>query len=318
LIRYRPFRNSDPPGLAAIWRTQPPERGLVQPMSADLFEQLVLAKPYFENAGLIVAVDDDLPVGFAHAAFGPREDEQGLSTELGTTCLVMVRANYQRRGIGAELLTHSEAYLRGRGAKVLYAGGIRPLNAFYLGLYGGSELPGVLDSDSKAQCLFKSQGYREIDRCLVFHRTLAGFRPPVDRQQMQVRRRCLFEVVEDPPAKTWWEACTYGGFERTRFELKARTEGTLLASALVWNIEPLASSWGVHAGGLLDVAVDPAHQREGLATFLLSEAFRHLQTQSISLVEVQTMRQNAAAIGLYRKLGFEEIDQGAVYRKAEE
>ena len=159
-IGYRPFRNADPSALAEIWRSQPPERGLVQPMSADLFEHMVLSKPYFENQGLIVAVEGQRPVGFVHAAFGPSDDGQRLSTQLGVTCLVMVRLDYQRKGIGAELLARGEAYLRGRGAHVLYAGSIQPLNGFYLGLYGGSELPGVLDSAPRAQYLFKSQGYR--------------------------------------------------------------------------------------------------------------------------------------------------------------
>ena len=93
----------------------------MQPVSADLLEQLVLAKPYFENAGLIVAVDDGVPIGFAHAGFGPTANEQeSAPPELGITCMLMVRSNYQRRGIGAELLARSEHYLQGRGSKVLY------------------------------------------------------------------------------------------------------------------------------------------------------------------------------------------------------
>jgi GNAT superfamily N-acetyltransferase len=287
----------------------------VQPVSADLLEQLVLAKPYFDNSGLIVAVDDGTPIGFAHAGFGPAADEQGLSTEMGTTCMLMVRSNYQRLGIGAELLARSERYLQGRGSKVLYAGCIRPLNAFYLGLYGGSELPGVLDSNPKAQLLFRSQGYREIDRTVVMQRSLTGFRPLVDRRQMQIRRRSVMEMCEDPAPRSWWDACTYGGFERIRFRLLSRPAGELLAEATFWNIEPLASSWGVHAVGLVDLAVCDAERRQGLATFLLSEAFRHYQTQGMTLVEAQTMQHNAAALGLYQKLGFETIDSGAVFRK---
>jgi len=316
LIEYRTFRNSDPPRLAEIWRSQPPERGLVQPVSADLLEQLVLAKPYFENAGLVVAVDNGVPIGFAHAGFGPTSDEQGLSTELGTTCMLMVRANYQRQGIGAELLARSEQYLQSRGSKVLYAGCIRPLNGFYLGLYGGSEMPGVLDSNPKAQQLFQSQGYQVIDRTAVTQRSLAGFRPVVDRRQMQIRRRTTLEMSEDPTPRSWWDACTYGGFERTRFRLVSRPGDELLAEATFWNIEPLASSWGVHAVGLTDLEVCESQRRQGVATFLLSEAFRHFQTQGMTMVEAQTMEHNTAALALYQKLGFETIDSGVVLRKA--
>ncbi|HEV3021517.1 MAG TPA: GNAT family N-acetyltransferase, partial [Pirellulales bacterium] len=262
-IEYRSFRNSDPPALAEIWRSQPPERGLMQPMSADLFEQMLLAKPYFDNQGLIVALDERRPVGFVHAAFGPSDDGRRLSTLLGVTCLVMVRLDYQRRGIGAELLARSEAYLCGRGAQVIYAGGIQPLNGFYLGLYGGSELPGVLDSAPRAQYLFKSQGYREIDRVCVLRRELAGFRSPVDRQQIQIRRQMVVKASDDPPARTWWEASTWGAMERTRFELSTRDGDGPLATATFWSIEPLAHSWGVRAAGLIELEVAPAHRRQG-------------------------------------------------------
>lgn len=316
LIHYRSFRNRDLPALAEIWRSQAPERALMQPMSADLFEMHVLSKPYFEAAGLIVALDDELPVGFAHAGFGPTDDEAGLSTQMGVTCLVLVRPNYHRRGIGGELLARSEQYLRSRGALVLYGGGIRPLNPFYLGLYGGSELPGVMTSDAAARRLYESHGYVEIDRCIVLHRELGGFRPPVDRQQMQIRRRFTIQEVADPRLRTWWEACTYGAFDLTRFDLAEREAGPSVATALLWTMGPLATSWGVRAAGLIEIEVVEPRRRTGLATFLLAEAMRRLEVvQGVSLVEAQTMCHNTAALALYRKLGFAEIDQGTVYRK---
>lgn len=315
MIHYRAFRNTDLPALADIWRSRAHERGLAQPMSAGLFDQLVLAKPYFDRQGLIVALDDDRPVGFVHAAFGPTEDESHVSHDLGVVCMLLVRPEYRRLGIGSELLQRSEAYLRRSGAKVLYAGGIRPLNPFYLGMYGGSELPGVLDSDAEAQRRYEAAGYRQVDRCLIFHRELASFRPVVNRQQMQIRRSTTVEVTFDRPSGTWWEACTVGWFNRTGFDLLSRQGGPPLASVTFWDMEPLASSWGVHAVGLTDLEVHPEHRRQGLATFLLSEAFRQLQQHQVALVEAQTMERNQAAIGLYESLGFELVNQGAVYRK---
>lgn len=315
MITYRTFRNSDPPHLAEIWRSQPPERALAQPGSVDVLEMLVFAKPYFDNAGLIVATDGDEPVGFAHAGFGPRDDEQGFSRELGTTYMVMVRPNYQRRGIGRQLLAQAERYLQSQGAKVIYGGGIYPLNAFYLGLYGGSELPGVLDTVPGAQRLFQCCGYRPIDRVKVWQRSLAGFRPSVDRQQIHVRRRSLLETRDDPPARTWWDACTYGSFERTRFDLLDRQTGGRLASLVSWNIEPLATVWGVHAAGITELSVAEEHRRQGIGSFLMGEALRHLQQTGFTRVEVQTMQHNEAACSLYHKLGFELVDQGVVFRK---
>ena len=103
LIHYRAFRNQDLPALAEIWRAQAPERALMQPMSADLFESHVLSKPYFDSRGLIVALDDGAPVGFAHAGFGPNSDESGLSTQLGVADPV---AAAMLEIFGAQILAH--------------------------------------------------------------------------------------------------------------------------------------------------------------------------------------------------------------------
>lgn len=315
MISYRAFQNTDPPALAEIWRNQPAEHGRLHPMTVALLEQFVFSKPYFDRAGLIVAVDGERPVGFVHAAFGPSDDEQSLSKQMGLTCLVMVHPDYQRRGIGGELLARGESYLRQQGAEVLYGGGVAPLNGFYLGLYGGSELPGVLDSDAGEQRLFCAHGYREIDRVAVLERDLTGFRVPVDRALMQVRRRSSVQAVFDPPPRTWWQACAWSGLERTRFELSLRDAGRVVASAAFWSLEPISRAWGVQAAGLIELEVTEEFRRQGIATFLLGEAMRQLQAQGVSLVQAQTMQRNAPALALYQKLGFQLIDQGAVYRK---
>ena len=73
VIRYRSFRNTDPPKLVEIWRSADPQT-LAQSMSVSLLEDLVLGKPYFDRCGLIVACEEKNPVGFGHAGFGPSAD----------------------------------------------------------------------------------------------------------------------------------------------------------------------------------------------------------------------------------------------------
>lgn len=315
-IRYRAFRNSDPPQLAEIWRARARERGVVQPMSALLFEQLVLAKPYFDNEGLILAFSGDTAVGFVHAAFGPTEDHSGLSRQFGVTSMLMVRPDYRRLGIGHALLQRSEEYLKSHGSTVLYGGGIYPLNPFYLGLYGGSELPGVLESDIEAQRLYRSSGYREIDRCVVLHRELADFRAPINRQQMQIRRTTSVREVADPPSHTWWEACTMSAFDRVRYDLVTNDTQEAIAHATIWSMEFLAATWGVRAVGMIDLEVKPTLHRQGYGIFLVSEVIRRLQQEGVGVIEAQTMlREHSAALALYQRLGFKEIDRGMIFRK---
>jgi len=316
LIGFRTFRNGDSPQLAEIWRTRSGLRGYVQPMTPALLERWVLSKPYFENAGLQVATEGDRLIGFAHSGFGPTDDQSDLSHDLGASIMVIVRPHESEPQIAAELIARAENYLRNRGAKVLYGGGIRPLDAFYLGLYGGSELPGVLDSDAQHQSFFRAAGYHEIDRTIVLHRELAGFRPVVDRQQMQLRRRTRFDYLCDPPHRTWWDACTFGDFTRLEYRLSLPPDTEMVAKATLIDLETFSHTWGVRTAGIVDVWVAEPHRRQGFGKYLLGEVLREAAEQGFGLAEVQTMQHNMAALAIYAKLGFHQVDTGVVFRKS--
>ncbi len=315
MLTYRTFRNTDPPALAALWQSRAGQPGLFQPVSCDLLEQLVFAKLYFDYGGLLLAWDDGQPVGFAHAGFGPNAERNWTSTEAGVTCVLLVRPGCAEAEVSGGLLGRCEQYLRGRGARVLYGGGLAPLSPFYIGLYGGSELPGVLDSDTTARQTFAAHGYQETERTALLRRELSGFESLISRQQMQVRRQMLVEVTVDVSTRSWWEASTLGGFDLTRFDLLPRTGGPPIATALFRSVEPSGTASVCRAMGLMELVVEEPYRRRGLAIFLLSEAFRQFLRQGILLVDIQVRQSNPAALELFRKLGFQQVDQGGVWRK---
>ena len=316
MTTYRTFRNTDPPALVDVWRSCAGQPGLAQRVSVDRFEQSVFGKPYFDCEGLILAFADDRAVGFAHAAFGPHERRDRIATETGVICLVLVRPDCAQADRVAEgLLERCEAYLLRRGAETIYGGAVRPFNPFYLGLYGGSELPGVLESDVISAALYRSHGYEEIDRTFRFRVGLYDFRPPVDRHQMQLRRQMSVKMKRDPPARHWWEACTTADFDLTRFEVTERGAGSVLARATFRSMESNSRAAPARVSGLLDVDVAPSHRRRGLATFLLAESFRQHAREGVAVVEAQARRQNGPGLALCRKVGMEQVAEGIVFRK---
>ena len=312
---YRTFQNTDPPALTAIWRSRAGQRGLLQPISVERFEQSIFGKIHFDSKGLILAFEEDRPVGFAHAAFGPNETGDGIDTAQGVICIVLVRPDCDEAAIAEGLLQQCEAYLLERGAEVIYGGAVRPLNPFYLGLYGGSELPGVLESDAVARELYASHGYEQIERTLLFRRPLDDFRPAVDRWQMQFRRRMIVEEKVDPPARSWWEACTTGDFDLTRFEVTPRGGQSVLASVTFREMEPTNDCGSGRAAGVVDMYVAPSHRRRGLGTFLLGESFRQLARQGVATVEIQATAMDSAGVRLCQKLGMEEVGHGILFQK---
>lgn len=316
MYKLRPFRNSDPPHLAEIWRSQPPQRGLLQPVSAPLLEHAVFSKMHFDRAGFIVATLDDRPVGFVHAGFGPTEDRMGIDTSLGTTHMMMLRGGHEDPALADQLLTASENYLRASGATVLYVGGIQPLNSFYLGLYGGSEIPGVLESNEilRETCIRKD--YRESCQISILQCDLVRFRQPFSRKVRQLKRIARLEETIDPVSRNWWEACVWGSQQRDCFQLVDTTaEKRVIASASFWDIQPLSACWGFCTAGMFDLYVEPDYRRQGMATYLMSEAFRRLRHRGVVTIEAQTMSTNEAAIAFYHQQNFEEVDRGRVFRK---
>jgi ribosomal protein S18 acetylase RimI-like enzyme len=315
MLTYRSFRNSDPPAIAALWRSRAAQSGPAQPILPDLLEQLVFAKLYFDYGGLILAHDDGRLVGLAHAGFGPNADESWISSETGVICAVVLDPNCRQAEVADGLLAHCEDYLRQRGAKVVLGGGLRPAAPFYIGLYGESELPGILDCDAAVREVLAAREYREIERTRLFRLDLDGFESLVDRQQMQIRRQMQVEVTFDAPTRTWWEASLFNEFDLTRFDLDVRGGGATVATATFRNMEPSGVTSAGPAVGLLDVAVDATCQRRGVATFLLSEAFRQFLRQGIVRVDAQVSENKVAAIGILRKLGMKETEQGGVWKK---
>ena len=314
MIEIRCFRNADPPRLADVWRAADLGPAAMQPMTAALLEASVFSKPYFDREGLIVAVDDDRVVGFAHAAFGPNAGRSGVDTRVGTTLLAAVVPHDLHDQIGAALLNGCEGYLRKRGATTILGGGSAELRSFYLGLYGGSDLPGILDSSVAMRRLFERAGYDVADRVAVLRRTLQGFRPPVNRMQVAIRRSTVLRAIDEPTRRSWWEAATTTGVALRRYELLGQMD-ELLGSASFWDMQPLAGAWGVIAAGLLDVEIQGQRRRQGLAHYLVAEALHDLEQEGVSLVETHASVSNTAAISLFTKLGFDVAEHGTVFRK---
>jgi ribosomal protein S18 acetylase RimI-like enzyme len=315
LIHYRSFRNTDPPALVEIWNQSFSGRGAVPLRHSNPLERHVFAKPYFDPKGLIIAEENGMPLGFGHAGFGPNADETALAHDMGIVCLIGVRASHQRQGIGSELLRRCEAYLQTAGAQTIFAGPMRPLNPFYLGLYGGSESPGILASDSSGDPFLKHHGYQAHDTCLVFQRSLEKPVNIVDARFSGLRRRFEMRILPRVTIASWWQDCVLGLLEPVEFRLEDKLTSRPVAQALAWEMEGFSCRWNQPSVGITDLAVDEPQRRQGLAKFLFAQILRYLQDQFFGLVEIQAMENHAPAVSLIRSVGFSQVDAGRIYRR---
>ncbi len=232
----------------------------------------------FDAAGLIVAERADRIVGFAHAGFGPGLPvDPGrplcLDRELGTIAMLLVEPEADDPELVGGLLDAAEDYLRGCGAKVLYAGSLFPINPFYWGIYGGSEGSGILSGHLSFERGVMNRGYVPVSSTVLLEADLNT--PELrDPRSGLIRRQTHLKFVEDAPPAHWWQGLALGEFPVAEASLLARTDGTELARASTWDMRWFDHEDGRARIGLINLEVAPEHRRKGYGRFLVSEIFR--------------------------------------------
>jgi ribosomal protein S18 acetylase RimI-like enzyme len=313
VVNYRKFRNTDPPLLAEVWNETFTGRSAVALQSPTFLERFVLAKPYFDPEGLLLAEEDGQLAGFVHAGLSV-----GSQPLRGVTCLLGVRPDFRRRGIGTELLHRSEDYLRQRGAQVLYAGAKGAANPFYLGLYGGSDSSGFMRSDSAAHPFLIRRGYRVDRQYLVLQRDLTKALKIVDLRFSTLRQRYQMHIRSPKHLGDYAQECEVGQVEPMEFFLQDHHTPPLpgepaAARTLVWEMEGFSWRWSKPAVGIREFCVAPDLRRQGLGKFLLLSLLRHLQEQYFEIVETHLEESDLQSLQFLKNFGFQQVDMGQVF-----
>ncbi len=313
MIFFRHFINTDPPLLVDLWNRQSPMAGQIEKLTVLLCEKHLFSKPYFDPNGLILAfrkVDQRIEVaGFVHAGFSKNETGSDLDRSQGIVAALKVLDSPDSNKIAAQLLQKACEYLADKGATVIHAGACFPNSPFYMGLYGGSEIPGVLEHDTNFVAACQTSGFAVRDRIVVWQRSLLTFRPIGGRDQLAIRRKYKINTVKDSAPQTWWSNCTLGTSQTERLSIYNKVDQTICGDLSLWDMEPLYAGVA-KARGIYGLNVPEELRRSGIATFLLGEALKHAMQSGIELVEAHTLESEPAAGGVFQKLGFEPKYRG--------
>jgi ribosomal protein S18 acetylase RimI-like enzyme len=312
LVQYRRFRNTDPPRLLAAWNDIFVQRGAAALPSTIYLEHFVYSKANFDAAGLIVAMDNDVCVGFVHVGMAPATPD----STTGVVCALGVRPAFRKQGIATELLRLAEEHLRSCGAVQLLAGGCWPDNPFYLGLYGGCDSPGFLRSDHLAEAFLLKRGYQIRKRVRVMQRDLAVPLTLFDPRFAALRNQHDMHYGSPKTLLGWWQECTFGTLDPLQYVLVDKQTGDWTARALLWEMTPYLNRWKKHAVGLFDFEVNTVRRRKGIGKYFLSSILREMQQNGIQLAEMQVEETNQPGHDFLRRLGFSAVDIGHVYVKA--
>ena len=306
MVEYRCFLNTDAPLLVDLWSRLAKVEGLVEFADYAIFERYIFAKQYFDRDGLIVAIENERLVGFAHAGFSPDDSLASLDTSRGIITQLRLDPSVSDIGVSQQLLKMATDYCRSRGASIVHAGSDFPHSPFYLGFYGGSRHPGVILADTQVTESFETFGFSAHDEIIIMELKLDQLKSIMGRQQMSVRRNYLINASTDPLEESWWESCTLGGTDRERFTAIAKRSKVIAGTVSYWDMQPMSSARSEKARGLYNLSIKEDIRRGGIATYLVGESLKHLAKSEISLVEAQTRQSDAASRALFEKLGFEE------------
>lgn len=319
-IQYRPFINTDPPLISRLWRSQPVFRGLHSNLSVEDLELHVFSKPYFDRDGFIVAYRQNDAgqseiLGFVHAAFDVRADLSDLNPAVGIISQLRVADCEYGTAIEDKLLQLAESYLAAKGSIEIWSGSRFPQAPFYLGLYGGSRVPGIMEEDVAVVAAFQRNGFQTQRKIAVLQRELQQIQSVSGRKQLMVRRNYLINAISDPIEKSWWECCTLGMAERDRFTIGRKKDNHVAGTVSYWDLQPIGSFIHSNCRGLYDLAVNEEDKRSGLASFLVCESMKRLASQGVTLVEAQSDVANEASLKLFEKLEFMTVTHGFQLRK---
>jgi len=325
MLSIRSFRNFDPPKILEIWRqffSKDPQEAVS--VSLPVLLENVLSIPFFENRGLFLAFDGDLPVGFAHASFGPNRDKSNLNPETGVIHLIMTVPTYPApEELTRRLLEQCEEYLKNRGAKVIFGGSPQSSISFYSGLYGGSEPIGVDESDKVLFGAYQDFGYNVLYNTLRLTKDLKNFQITFTPKSVtwNRNRKLILHFSDDPPTENWFQACmtthsnwfsataTLGPQGEKRGEVLIRVTQPLNLPGSNVQIPPTAV--------LVHIRTADGFLRQGIGTFLLGGAIRRLTANSRppNRIETIVMQEEDHSINFFRKLGWKEGDKGKVFLK---
>jgi ribosomal protein S18 acetylase RimI-like enzyme len=312
VVTFRSFHNCDPPQLIRLWNECGLGRGAAE-LTANALEMVNFSQPYFDGRGLILAEVDGRVVGMIHAGFSPQSSEAALDKKSGVICMVMVAPQFRRRGIGRALVDHARAYLVDAGADTITVGGSPGGNPFYVGLYGGSQPAGFLDSDPDAAPFFEALDFNPQTRHLVYQRNIANSSDSINFRLMQNRRKFELSIVGGPDAPSWWWMTRFGRLDSLSFLLVPKSGGAAVASVTVLGLDLFLAKWRERSVGLVDLWVTADLRRKGLGQTLLCEVGRRLRDELVTTMEIHADQNNQAMQGLLASCGFLQVDTGTVF-----
>jgi N-acetylglutamate synthase-like GNAT family acetyltransferase len=308
--QIRRFRNADLPALARLWTEHFQSQGLActSAVSPVVFEQAVMSRLFFEPRGFLVAEDPQgTLIGFAHWLDNPHAPD---TANIVALCLL---PEVDAGPVGAGLLAACEAAMRDAGKTTALGGSAQGDWTGYAGLPPLGPGEGILDADRRAVALFQQAGYSPQRRLTRYQIDLPGYRPPIDRALMALRRSTVLESALRLPSQ-WRHAAAFSHVDIERFTAKSRN-GETVAWAEVLIGDPEAKIFPIGTAILDQWGSDASFDSQSAVRFIIANSLKELAARGLERVDAIADDRHPDRNHLLRSLRFEPRDEGTLFSK---
>ena len=336
-VKIRTFRNTDVAQLCDVWNAHNSVLGPECTIDLLRLELCSLAKPFFCEADLLVAEQEGSVVGWIHLAGLPNEDLSDLEPGAGAIAALCVVPGGDEDQTAAELLKAADQIFAERQILQYAFRPILPKSAFYLGCGPAGSMIGLTSTEVRIRRWLMQSNFKARCPTNVWELDLGAFQPPIDRQQIQIRRSAQVNRGVDEPYLPWWQACLLGHTEPNAFQLTHRIEKRVLHEILFWTVASELQTTPGSVAWMWPVSLPPSSEpsssvptpasRGTLAApssgdleadrlvFLVGESLREFQNDRLDSVRTVSAANDLKMSGLLRRLGFTSIESGVEFEK---
>ena len=111
-VELKPFLEEDAQIIVDLWNKTVYGKSIYADMDLNEFTNKFLKNPNYKREGSVVAVYNNEIVGFGNAVYHLNSDPL---TSPGFISMILVKEEYQRQGIGTQILKYLEKYLKSEG-----------------------------------------------------------------------------------------------------------------------------------------------------------------------------------------------------------
>lgn len=313
MVSYRSYQSGDEVKITALWN----ECLTKDPITAKRFRNLVLLDANFDPKGLCLAFDEEKLIGCVYAVrrllpmYGT-----DLEPDNGWIPFFFVASDFQRSGVGAQLMANAVEFLKAAGRT----------NVLFASYAPNYILPGI-DEDTypEAFAFLQAQGFQTLYSPVAMDRNLVGYQIPEEVKEVKHAREAegysfataqdkdLYEVITFANEKfnpDWGRAIREGILQGLPLEriLVARENGTVVGFCIYGGYEGIPDRFG-------PFGVDPDQQGKGLGKILLHECLHCMRSEGLHGAWFLWTGEKSSAGYLYKKTGFEITRKFHVMKK---